>query len=210
MPSKCVVLAAGAAFAVAAAASADSVLQIDVNGLTATAGAGFGTGYTGTLTLSHDADATFNALKIDGVDQPVGAQWSLASFAGSITLSGGVVTGGSFQVDVTDTVVVDTYSASIASGSGMVNTQAGQGFTIDGLTFNGLFGASTFAGIDVSPWHSAQPIGGSFLNFAFMPDAQGVDEDADIDIFAVVPAPGGAGLGLAGLAGLAGLRRRRG
>ncbi len=204
-------LAAGAAIAIASVASAGTILQIDVNGLTATSGAGFGTGYSGAVNLNSDGDSTFEGVKIAGVDQGVNTLvWSLSSFSGVINLVGGAVTGGNFSVSVTDGFNTDTYAASITSGSGQVNTQAGQGFTIDGLTFAGSFSGGTFAGVNVAAW-SGNALIGSFLNFAFQPDVQGFDNDADIDIFvesSVIPLPAGAGLGLAGLMGLACTRRR--
>ena len=198
------------AFALAGAAHADSLLQIDLNSLTATASsAGFSTSFTGTISLSHDGNSTLNGIKIDGVGQTIGAGFVLSSLSGSITTVGGSVTGGSLSVSVFDGFTTDTYSASIVAGSGSINTQAGQGFTIDGLTFSGMFSGSSFAGIDVSSWDSNEPLAGSFLNFAFDPGAGTTDSDADLDVFVMVPLPAGAGLGLAGLIGVGAMRRRR-
>lgn len=196
--------------AFAGAAQANSYAQIDVNGLEADAGGAFSTTFSGTISLSKDANASFNGVKINEVDQGVDlSTWTLSAFTGSITLSSGTVTGGSFSVSVTDGSTTDTYAATITSSSGDVDTQSGQGFNIDGLTFAGTFSSSTFAGVDVSNAFSIQPLTGSFLNFAFSPDSSGFDSDADMDIFVVIPLPAGAGLGLAGLAGLACVRRRR-
>ena len=201
---------AAAACAFAASAQANSLLQIDLNSLTATASsAGFSTSFTGTISLSHDGDSTLNGIKINGVDQTIGAGFVLSSLTGSITTVGGTVTGGSFSVSVFDGFTTDTYSASITSGSGSINTQAGQGFTIDGLTFSGLFSSTSFAGVDVTLWDSNEPLSGSFLNFAFDPGTGTTDSDADLDVFVVVPLPASGGLCLAGLLGLAGARRRR-
>jgi hypothetical protein len=201
---------AGAACAFAASAQANTLLQIDLNSLTATASsAGFSTGFTGTISLAHDANSTLNGVKIDGTSQTIGAGFVLSSLSGSITTVAGAVTGGSFSVSVFDGFTTDTYSASIVAGSGSINSQAGQGFTIDGLTFSGFFSSSSFAGVDVTLWDSNEPLTGSFLNFAFDPGAGTTDSDADLDVFVVVPLPASGGLCLAGLLGLAGARRRR-
>lgn len=200
--------AALAMLAGASTASATQVLQIDVNALTATAGAGFGTGYTGNVVLSTNANSELAGILIEGVNQ--GISGTLDNFAGTINLVGGAVTGGSFSIDVleADNVTVNTYSASIESGAGQVNTQAGQGFSIDGLTFAGAFTSATYAGVDVTKWFDAQPLRGSFLQFAFNPDANGVDSGSDIDVFVTVPLPAGGALAFAGMAGLVGVRRR--
>jgi len=200
--------AALAAIAGAATAEATQVLQIDVNSLTATAGAGFGTGYTGTVDLTTNANSELAGILISGAGQAFSGE--LDSFAGSISLNNGMVDGGSFTVSVleADMVTINTYTASIVSGEGQVNTQAGQGFSIDGLTFQGAFTSATFAGVDVSDWFNTQPLSGSFIQFAFNPDAQGVDSDSDVDIFVAVPLPAGGAMAFAGLAGLASVRRR--
>lgn len=200
--------AAVAMLAGAGVASATTELQIDVNALTATAGPGFSTSYTGNVTLTTNVNSMLAGMLIDGVGQSFNG--TLDDFNGTINLVNGAVTGGSFSVDVleSDAVTVNTYSASIMSGAGAVGTQAGQGFTIDGLTFAGAFTSATFAGVDVSPWFNAQPLTGSFLQFAFSPDAQGVDTQSDIDIFVTVPLPAGGAMAFVGLAGLAGVRRR--
>jgi len=188
----------GAAAAIAALADA----------LTATAGPGFDDSYTGTVDLTTNSNTGLAGILINGVGQSFAG--TLDAFSGSIELDGGMVDGGSFSVSVleADNVTVNTYSASIVSGEGQVNPQAGQGFSIDGLTFQGAFTSSVFAGIDVSDWFDAQPLPGSFIQFAFNPNAQGVDPDSDVDIFVTVPLPAGGAMAFAGLAGLASVRRR--
>jgi len=203
-----VTAAALAAFAGASVASAGTEVQIDVNALTATAAPGFSTTYTGDVVLSTNANSMLAGMLIDGVGQTVTG--TLSDFTGTISIANGLVTGGSFTVEVleSDAVTMNSYTASIVGGSGSVGTQAGQGFTIDGLTFAGLFSSNTFAGVDVSPWYDAQPLVGSFLQFAFNPNAMGVDVQSDIDIYATVPLPAGGAMAFAGLVGLAGVRRR--
>lgn len=204
-------LVALGACALGSVAHGASTLQIDLNGLTATASsAGFSTTFTGTISLAHDANSTMEGIKINGASQTLGAGFVLSSLSGSITTVGGAVTGGSFSVSVFDGSVTDTYSASISAFSGSINTQAGQGFTIDGLTFSGFFSGTSFAGVDVTLWDSNEPLSGSFLNFAFDPGTGTSDSDADLDVFVVaVPLPTGASLGLAGLIGVGAMRRRR-
>jgi hypothetical protein len=186
-------------------ASATSVLQIDINSLTVDAGGVFGgKTHTGALNISINAASTLNGIKINGGD--VGFAGTLTNFMGVINLNNGAVTGGSLFVEVNG---VDTYSALISGAEGAVNSQAGQGFMVDGLTFQGFFSGPTFAGVDVSSWFTSQPLIGSFLQFAFSPNASGVDNNTDIDIYILVPLPTGAGLAATGLLGLAAIRRRR-
>lgn len=200
-----VIAAAGLA---ATSAQAAGVLQFDVNSITAAASGPFSTGFTGSVALSSDSNSTLAEILINGTSQNIAAG-QLGSFTGTIMITAGVVTGGSFSLSDTGG---NTYSASIQNGSGLVKTSAGQTgpFTIDGLTFMGMFNSSTFAGVDVTAWDSAEPLGGSFLQFTFGPTGpNNTDTDADIDIFVVVPLPAPAGLATAGLIGLAAVRRRR-
>ncbi len=211
------VLVAGAGLAIAGASTSMAItqVQIDVNSLSVQAQVGDGAGgwvnaafggttHTGRLVLVDDANSVLAGVLINGVNQTLSS--TLASFSGIIDLVGGVVSGGSLSVSNVDG---SSYTASIVSGIGSVNTQVGQGFQIDGLTFAGLFGGPLFAGVDVSPFFSVQPLFGSLLNFAFSPNAGGHDSDSDIDIWATIPLPTSGGLAALGLAGLAGVRRRR-
>ena len=211
--NKCCMIAAAAlvGMGTAGAVNADTVLQFDVNSLTAMASGPFGTNFTGAVTLMDDANSTLSDLLIDGTAQNI-ASGQLGSFAGTINIVAGVVTGGSISITDTNGAM---YAALIAGGSGTVGTAVGQSgpFTIDGLTFLGgfsnLFGGTIFAGVDVTAWANQGALSGSFLQFKFGPDAQGIDDDADIDIFAVVPTPAPIAMGLAGLAGLGLTSRRR-
>jgi len=212
-------LAAAVFMVGASGVSADQELQLDLNSLKATftpSGGDslpFTTSSTGTIALVDDSNTSLADILKDGASQTLTG--TLKDFTGSITLSGGSVTGGSFSVEAYDVGSAGsskTYTASIKSSSGSVNTQAGQGFTIDGLTFSGLFSGTSFAGVDVTPWDSNEPLDGSFLEFAFNPSSTtGVDNDADVDLYVLVPLPVPALLAasLFGVVGGAGWWRRR-
>jgi len=164
-------------------------LQIDINSFTTTVNdPPFDVNYTGSITMSDDANSELADILIDGVEQVTTG--SLASFMGEIDFVNGNVVGGFFDVMVveSDGVTMNSYSASIGDQEGNISPQAGQGFSIDGLTFNGLFSSSTFAGIDVEDWSEDQPLNGSFIQFQFNPTVPKLgilpfDDETDIDIF---------------------------
>lgn len=216
MFSKFKVAAVAAAFAGltafgASSAQATTVLQFDVNSLTAQANGTlpFSSTFTGTIVLSDDADSVLSDILINGAAQGIAAG-QLADFQGEIELVNGQVVGGFFYLEDTSG---NSYQASIAA-SGQV-TDIGGGdpgpYLINGLTFNGTFSSNTFAGVDVSAWSDNQPLSGSFLQFKFGPNDQGIDVNVDADIFVVVPNPAVAAgaLPLLGLIGAGYIRRRR-
>lgn len=209
MARKLVMLAAFAA--AGTCASAASVLQIDLNTLTAqavrasdNANAFDGLGHTGSIMLSSNGSSTLADILLNGNAQNIAAG-QLMSFTGQIDLVGGDVTGGSFTLTLTD---ASTFTATILGGYGQVNTQAGQGYSIDGLITSALFSSNPFAGVDISQWFSEQPLTGSFLEFAFNPNGSGFDGNTNLDIFVLVPSPLAGGLAGVGLMGLAARRRR--
>ncbi|MGP1309399.1 MAG: hypothetical protein ACTS27_04300 [Phycisphaerales bacterium] len=186
------------------------VLQLDINTLTAQAanaagapGAFGGVTHTGAINLSGNANSALQEILIGGAGQNIAAG-QLASFTGSINLVNGGVTGGSLMFTLNDG---ESFSTQIVGGVGQVNTQAGQGFLIDGLLTNAAFTSDPFAGAGITPYFNAQPLDGSFLNFQFNPNANGVDTSTDLDVFLVPSAPAAGVLGL-GLAGFASRRRR--
>lgn len=196
-----------AATAVASSADAAMIMTLDINSASSTfVGEGaFGVDATGTVTITEDADTTLVGVGVDGVwSVPTSA---LESLMGTIELVNGVVVGGSFQVTLMDGSI---YSAVVTNSSGDANTQAGQGFQTDGLTNTGMFSslpANSFAGIDVTEFSLPGGVIGSFLHFAFSPNAQGVDVGSDLELYITsIPAPGAGAL----LAfGLFATRRRR-
>jgi len=182
-------------------------IQFDLNSLAADAGGAFGgVTHTGQVDFSADADASLAGIFIDGVEQTVTG--SLSNLTGSVMLNNGQVAGGQFSFSLDDG---SSFMASIVDGQGEVNPQAGEGFQISGLTFNGQFdslvGGTMFGGVDVSPWDAVEPFNGAFTVGSFGPDSNGFDAGTNLDLFQFVPTPGGAAL--FGLAGLAALRRRR-
>lgn len=217
MIRECLVCA-GVLAGVSSLASASTVLAIDINGLavqslnSALNPAAFGgVTHTGAVSIAHDGNSILAGVSIDGVNMPKTPGLSLTA-SGRIDLLNGNVMGGFFSVLLSDG---SAYDASIVSGAGKVTTQVGQGFKIDGLTFNGLFSDSglpgmvdRFAGVDISAFTSLEPLFGAFLQFAFSPNAQGYDADSDLDLVVTIPLPGSAGLAAVGLLGLASRRRR--
>jgi hypothetical protein len=206
----------------ASAASADLVLHMDVNSIQAQAtnGAGANTAFgglnhTGAVQFSFDVNSSIlAAIDIqDGNGTPINQTLTgqLINFTGRINLSNGMVTGGNINVQATGG---DTYTADITPNVGAVTPYVGGGFKIEGLTFNGMFSSSTFAGVDVTPWFGTQQQGGllgSFLQFNFTPVPNGFSF-ADVDLFvSAIPLPPAGWTGLATLAGLmaAGYIRRR-
>lgn len=198
-------IAACAAFSFSAQAGFQT-LQLDINSMVADAGGPFdGTTHTGEVDFSADGTTSLVSISTDGQGQAVTG--SLMNLSGSVMLDNGQVTGGDFSVVLDDGA---SFTASIVNGEGEVDTQAGQGFQINGATFSGEFqnlaGGSMFAGVDVSPLVGAEPFNGAFIIHSYQPK-DGLDNDVNLDLFQFVPTPGGAAL--FGLAGLAAARRRR-
>jgi hypothetical protein len=211
MSKKTVILAALVAAAGSGVASA-GVLQLDLNALGAqsvdSAGGNVafgGVNHTGSVLLSGGSLGHIADILINGIAQNI-TPGQLQSFTGQIDLVNGGVTGGNFALTLIDN---STFTATIVGGQGQVNTQAGQGFSIDGLITSALFSSDPFAGVIITPWFSAQPLNGSFIEFAFNPNAvTGFDGDTNLDIFVVIPSPLAGGMAGIGLVGLAARRRR--
>lgn len=216
-------IAVGAAIAASPALAggleANNEVQFDLNSIVVQAldagGAAVafgGLSHTGSLAFSLDADSGL-AVFIDGSGFPSlnrGGPAGSFSLSGGIDLNNGVVTGGSITISIDGGA--DTYSTSIRNGSGTVKVEANQGansFSIDGLTFNGMFSDGLFGNIDVTDFVALQPFGGNFINFDFAPDANGRAGDADLDVFTIIPLPHPAALAGFGLAGIVVARRRR-
>lgn len=200
-----------AALALAAGAAQAAVMQLDINSIQVRVGGPFGgTSHTGTLTLSDPATGSLLDILVDG--QSVGGA-VLGNVIGEIELDNGFVVGGFMNIMDGDN---DMYAANIGVG-GRVNVQAGRGFRIDRLTFEGFFSNAGqlgddlhFGNVDVTalfgPRATDETLEGSFLLASFNPDDQGFDSRADLDVF-IVPTPGT--VALAGLAGIAVVRRKR-
>lgn len=195
-------------------ATAAQTLQMDLNalGVVVANGAGAGSAFgglnhTGSVSLSAVLGvSTMAGVFVNGISQNFSG--TMTSMTGLIQLTNGNVTGGSLSVTVNGT---DTYSAQIAT-AGYVENYIGGGFTVQGLTFNGMFSSNSFANVNVTPW-SGGGLSGSFLQFNFAPNANGTGS-ADLDLFVnapVIPLPPAASMGLTVLGGLmvAGYVRRR-
>lgn len=202
-------LAAAGALAAHGHARAAMMLQMDLNSIVVEAEDGFrGVSHTGALTLSADADAELAGLLIDGQEQRPTA--NLSALTGQIDLVNGAVAGGEITVALGDGAV---YTSLITTPEGRVNTQASQGFSIDGLTGAGAFdelpGGDMFGGVDLQPFLGPKRGGfeGSFLLFAYGPAEGASDFNADLELYLTIPAPGSVALGATGL--LVALRRGR-
>jgi len=205
----------------AGTASAEKIMQIDMNDMSfqsldeAGAPAPFGgESHTGAVEITFNAQSQIKAVLIK--DQPFGPFVPQDDFNGiltdityTISLDAGLVTGGSFAVDVDggEGGGGDTYEGLIGASGHVDGTQTG--FSIDGISLSGAFSDPDFGGVDATDWFAAQGVGdnleGSFLAFKINPDEAGAGI-SDVDAFVVVPAPAGA---IVLLAGLVGARRRR-
>lgn len=203
-------------------AAADSTLQFDINAFAFQVRDGMGNNspfaglnHTGSVNFAAGANTQLDLATRIGDGNPFidqGFSGSVSGFSGSIQLVNGVVSGGSLNLQVNGGA--DSYAASIVAGSGDVDTFAGGGFTIDGLTFAGTLSDALFGNVDVSTWFNSGngALTGSYLQFNFNPNAVTGAGFADMDAFVTVPLPtaGLAGMsGLAGLMGVGALRRRR-
>lgn len=144
------------------------------------------------------------------INQP-GAPWNLTDATMVINLSNGMVTGGTFTVDINGGPASgDRYTATIGA-AGSVSTFIGGGFKVEGLTASGMFSDASFGTVNVADFFADQstPPGllGSFLAFKIQPNASGAGF-ADVDAFVqTIPAPGS--LACLGAAVLVARRRRR-
>lgn len=221
---KCALLAAGLVAGIAGSAMAGTEVQLDVNGLTAVAaGNSFNSSFTGSLTLSGDANSSLQSVLKDGA---AAAGFSgpysgtALAFSATFTFAGGNISGIGISVGVdlnNDTVIDDTYTASVVGGVGNIDPDAGLsgGWVVTAKTTGGSFSGSTFAGVDVSEFFGML-VPGNFINFKINGSAINgstrTDSDVDIDIFArtsVIPLPSAVGMASVGLVGVAGIRRRR-
>lgn len=207
------IVGAAALLAAASTATANPLLQLDLNGFTATASGSFGLNFTGSVTLTRGSGILNDILILPtgfaGPSNSQGAPIGLNNtngLTGVINFSNGQVTGGNINVRLSNN---DTYTTQISSG-GSVGSFVGGGFTVQALTFGGLFNDNVFGALNIAQWFNNQGGGGlpgSFLQFRFNPNSQG-SGTADMDLFVnAVPLPPAAWAGLATLAGVVVARR---
>lgn len=217
--------AVGAACSLGAgsAAAAISELALDVNTIRIQATSARGTNsafsgvtHTGSLVMHNGPFTALAGVSVDGASKPITPGLGILT-GGQIDLYHGAVTGGFLSILMGDG---SSFLAEIVGGEGRVTTQVGQGFKIDGLLTNAGFadlgGPGTlnkFAGVDISAFKAEAPIVGSFLTFAYSPNAGGLDRNADLDLVMhtdgpVVPLPSAGAMALAGGVWV-GSRRRR-
>ena len=206
----------------AGAACATPVLQFDVNQFAVqsfnSAGAAVafgGMSHTGSLQFSN-GQGILNGIFVQTTPNGnfVNAGFSgfnLTTFDGQINLVNGMVTGGNIVLRINNG---DQFTCNITPNSGSVTNFVGGGFKIEGLSHNGLFNDATFGNVNVSPWFGSQGAAGllgSFLQFNFNPNAQGV-ANSDMDYFvdaSTVPLPLAAWTGFATIAGALAVGRLR-
>jgi hypothetical protein len=141
-----------------------------------------------------------------------GAPWNLTDVSMTVNLNAGMVTGGTFSIDINGGPVGggDRYTATIGS-AGTITPFVGGGFKIEGLTSNGNFSDAAFGTVNVADFFAAQtsPPGlmGSFLGFRINPNSSGAGT-ADVDAF-VSPVPSPGTMACLGAAGLLFAPRRR-
>ena len=148
--------------------------------------------FTGTLSLTNDANSALVAVTIDGVGQSVFCGVHLLNFQGSITLSAGRITDGSFVVQLSNG---DTFISNITSGvgakPGATDVASSFGFSgpfiVSGLMVGGSLSGATFDGVNAGAWKNNEPIPGSFIGFKIGPG--GTDNDVDISLFLEAPSP---------------------
>jgi|GEM_PF-2358339 len=203
-------LAAGLAIASASGSAHAGLMMMsfDLNSVMVEAEDGFdGVTDSGTLVLTQDSNSEIVDLRVNGAHQAMSS--TLALLDGTIELENGAVVSGGLSVRLEDGSL---YETTITRDDGRVAFSVAEGFTVDGETRGGLFdnlhSGLAFGGVDVSPWLGRGELFGSFFLFAFDPNSEGFDRNANLEIYLFVPSPGAGALGLAGLA-VGAIRRRR-
>ncbi|MCH8269669.1 MAG: hypothetical protein IH985_00465 [Planctomycetes bacterium] len=228
----------GAALVSSTQAQPFSQLKIDINDVKVTMSSAFFTGgasafgggsaYTGDMTFAMATSPVVtnfagnwfgnnNPTPAVGPFFDAGSPGTLFSITGLLRFSAGTLTGVSFGFSNAAGDGGDSFSTLIASGGTLIYIPAGASSTyeVTGLTFSGFFldpdSNSAFSAVDISRFLSGGLAHGLIKNF-LIPDvaiaAGGFTEQVQIDLFIVIPLPGGAGLAGFGLIAL-GVRRRR-
>jgi hypothetical protein len=179
-------------------------------------------GFTGALQFSKNVSSDL-ALYLDGLKlNSLTGQFE--GISGQIGFQSGNFLGGDMVVTVKNAdLSLDTYSFHMApsdsihlSKSAYLSSYRAYGYQLNSDTSNGAFSGNTFGGVDVTVFHNNEPLTGAFMQLKYRPDANGLSNASDVDIFtqtgsgpngsaqvAAVPLPSSVwgGLVLAGLLG---------
>jgi len=173
-------------------------LQLNLSGVTIQAENASGTmnvpftssSFSGKLVFGSSNSSTL-AVGIDSTPQS-SYNGTIIGFNGEVTLSSGKIAGGQMSVLVQNPdTSVDVYSYNVVNNSGSVSRPASpsafasQGYSLSGLTSDGLLSDANFGGVDVSTWFNQQPLEGSFLQFNYHPDSAGFDNNSSVNITAI-------------------------
>lgn len=180
-------------------------LEVDSFDITGAPSPFGGVTHSGTVVFTNGAASALQDVSINGASQSI-TPMALSAFTASIALANGVVSGGDLQITLTN---AETFACDFASGVGFVSVAPAGGFVIDNTAvFNGLFNASTFAGVNVSQWFNAQPLNGTSISPFVFNILRGDDgEGAEFSVI-LVPTPGSGAAMAVGLLAF-GSRRRR-
>jgi len=145
--------------------------------------------FTGALVFGLDSDSSMS-VAIDSTNQANFAG-TIIGLNGTVNLTSGQITSGMMSVLVQNPdSSVDQYAYDVVTGSGSVSRPsqpsafAIQGYSLSGLTSDGIFTDANFGGVDISSWFNQQPVEGSFLQFNYHPNAAGYDNNANVNVTA--------------------------
>lgn len=139
------------------------------------------------------------------------ADYSVTAFSGLLSLDDGLITGGSFWLEVSDELGnANSLTFDVNGGSdSIVDLPFGLPYVAQPTTSGNMFDDVTFAGVDVSRWASEGGLPGRLSLEGFSPDTYGYDEGVDLKLTVAVPLPVPAAMGAALLGGLAAVRQYR-
>ena len=170
--------------------------------------------FTGTFQFSKNVSSELN-MYLDGVHL-TSLTGPFQGISGQIGFLNGNFLGGDMIVsvqNVANPLLSDTYTFHMEPSTSIhlfkstyASSYRAYGFLLDSDTNNGAFNGSSFGGVDVTVFHNQEPLAGAFMQLKYRPDANGLSNASDVDIFTraeAVPLPASVtgGLVLAGLLG---------